>query len=187
MDWGDHLVMRLDGRLLSGRARDGRQFLLFVVALLGSTSTIAARSDEIDQCMAKKQTEFEAPQQFTQGGEITCPAGDVVGFPPRIRRNERSGAVAYTAPQGYVIQNRAIDSITVQNVSQNNGRYGAPSISADGRIVTVPIACDGKGPGEGRSWQQINIAGVINRSPTQDDIKSWAIQCVRCVAQKDCP
>jgi hypothetical protein len=47
-----------------------------------------ARSDEIDQCIAKKQTAFEAPQQFAQDGEITCPAGDIVGFPPRIRRDK---------------------------------------------------------------------------------------------------
>jgi hypothetical protein len=146
-----------------------------------------ATSDEIDQCIAQKQAAAESPQQFTQAGEITCPAGDVVGFPPRIRRNDRSGAVTYTAPSGMVIRNRSIDAITVNNVSQNNGRYGTPSISADGRTVTVPIACDGKGPGEGRSWQNIQISGVIIHVPTQDEIKSWAIQCVRCVAEKNCP
>jgi hypothetical protein len=163
----------------------GRSKLLFGFILL--LTTVPVRSDEIDQCVARRQAEFEAPQQFSQGGEITCPAGDVVGFPPRIRRNDRSGAVTYTAPSGFVIQNNSIGSISVQNVSQNNGRYGAPSISADGRTVTVSIACDGKGPGEGRSWQNINIAGVIIKSPTQNDIKTWAIQCVRCVAQNNCP
>lgn len=145
-----------------------------------------ARPDEIDQCIADKQAAAESPQQFTQAGEITCPAGDIVGFPPRVRRNDRSGSVTYTAPAGTVIRNRSIDAITVNNVSQNNGRYGTPAISADGRTVTVSIACDGKGPGEGRSWQNIEISGVIIHVPTQDDMKSWAIQCVRCVAEKNC-
>jgi hypothetical protein len=143
-------------------------------------------SDEIDQCIAQKQTAAESPQQFTQAGEITCPAGDIVGLPPRIRRNNRDGAVTYTAPVGTIICNRSIDAITVNNVSQNNGRYGTPSISPDGRTVTVPIVCDGKGPGEGRSWQNIQVSGVIIHVPTQDDMKSWAIECVRCVAEKNC-
>jgi hypothetical protein len=86
-----------------------------------------------------------------------------------------------------VIQNKAINSIAIQNVSQNNGRYGMPSISADGRTVTVPIACDGKGPGEGRAWQKIVVSGVILRVPSQDDLKSWVIQCVKCTAEKNCP
>jgi hypothetical protein len=146
-----------------------------------------ARSDEIDQCMANEQAAFEAPQKFTQQGEITCPSGDIVGFPPRIRRNDRSGSVTYTAPEGTIIQNRSIGSITIENVSQSNGSYGSPSISSDGRTVTVPIACNGKGPGEGRAWQNIRISGMIVRQPTPDVLKKWAIQCVRCVVEKNCP
>ncbi|MGY2811967.1 hypothetical protein [Bradyrhizobium sp. USDA 4506] len=155
--------------------------------LVMAHSTRAAWSDEIDQCMADQQAAYESPQQFTQEGEITCPAGDVVGFPPRIRRDDRSGAVTYTAPAGTIIQNRSLDAITVENISQNNGRYGQPKISADNRTVTVPVACDGKGPGEGRAWQNIRIRGVIIRQPTAENLKTWAIQCVRCVAEKNCP
>jgi hypothetical protein len=169
------------------RRRLGMLLELSAPVLLLAVSTIAAQSDEIDQCLAKKQADYEAPQQFTQGGDITCPAGDIVGFPPRIRRNDRSGSVSYAAPDGYVIQNKAINSITIENVSQNNGKYGAPSISADGKTVSVPIACDGKGPGEGRAWQEIKISGVVIRSPSQDNIKSWAIECVKCVNEKSCP
>jgi hypothetical protein len=153
---------------------------LFLIA------NVPARADEIDQCIADKQAAAEAPQQFTQPGEITCPAGDVVGFPPRIRRNDRSGTVSYTSPEGTIIRNRSIDAITVTNVSQNNGSYGTPSISGDGRTVTVPIACNGKGPGEGRSWQNIQISGVFIHAPTPEDMKNWAIECVRCVAERNC-
>jgi hypothetical protein len=160
---------------------------LLVMTVCLCISITAGRSDEIDDCMARKQATEEAPQQFTQAGDVTCPAGDVVGFPPRTRRNDRSGSVGYTAPEGRVIRNRSINAITINNVSQNNGRYGTPSISPDGRTVTVPIACDGKGPGEGRSWQNIEISGVTVHVPTQEEMKSWAIQCVRCVAEGNCP
>jgi len=168
------------------RVRAATRTLLAMTAYLCISST-AGRSDEIDDCMTRKQATAESPEQFTQAGEVTCPAGDVVGFPPRIRRNDRSGSVGYTAPEGRVIRNRSINSITINNVSQNNGKYGTPSISADGRTVTVPISCDGKGPGEGRSWQNIQISGATVHVPTQEEMKSWAIQCVRCVAERNCP
>lgn len=167
-------------------SRRGRKWAGSALAVVVAT-TGSARSDEIDQCMAQLQAVYETPQQFTQQGEITCPSGDIVGFPPRPRRNNRSGSVSYTAPQDFIISNRAINSITIENVSQNNGRYGSPSISSDGRTVTVPISCDGKGPGEGRSWQNIRISGVIVRQPTADVLKSWAIQCARCMVEKNCP
>ncbi|WP_143273798.1 hypothetical protein [Bradyrhizobium canariense] len=166
-------------------ARHARTIGALLLTVAYSTDVVWA--DEIDQCMTNLQAAYESPQQFTQEGEITCPAGDVVGFPPRIRRNDRSGAVTYMAPPGTIIQNRSIDAISVDNISQNNGRYGQPSISADNRTVTVPISCDGKGPGEGRAWQNIRIRGVIIRQPAAENIKSWAIQCVRCVAEKNCP
>ncbi|MGY3236652.1 hypothetical protein ACVMAJ_003542 [Bradyrhizobium sp. USDA 4448] len=137
-----------------------------VLLLAMAYSTPVALADEIDQCMAGLQAAYESPQQFSQEGEITCPAGDVVGFPPRIRRDNRSGAVTYTAPAGMIIQNRSLDAIAVDNISQNNGRFGQPTISADNRTVTVPIACDGKGPGEGRAWQNIRISRSDN--PTAD-------------------
>ncbi len=173
----------------AGRNVENRERKLAIVTFftIVAAATGPARSDEIDRCIAQRQAAYEAPQQFTQQGEISCPAGDIVGFPPRIRRNDRSGSVTYTAPEGTIILNRSINSITIENVSQNNGRYGTPSISSDGRTVTVPLACDGKGPGEGRSWQNIRISGVIVRQPTSDILKSWAIQCVRCLAEKNCP
>ena len=133
---------------------------LWAGAVTFSTSAVA---DEVDQCMLQQQAAYEAPQQFTQYGEITCPSGDIVGFPPRIRRSDRKGSVSYTAPEGTIIQDRSLKSIVIENVSQNNGSYGSPSISSDARTVSVPIACAGKGPGVGRSWQHIRVSGVIVR------------------------
>jgi len=145
-----------------------------------------ARSDELDACMAKLQKANEDAQTFERVGEITCPAGDVVGFPPRVRRNDRSSVVSFAAPPGFGIKNDSVDSISIQDVSQNNGSFGRPTISKDGTTVSVPIACNGKSPGEGRSWQNIKISGTIVKVPRAEDIKSWAIQCVRCIADKNC-
>jgi hypothetical protein len=136
--------------------------------------------------MAKLQKENEEARTFEQVGEITCPSGDVVGFPPRNRRNDRSSTISFAAPAGFAIKNDSINSVSIENVSQNNGSFGRPTITSDGSTVSVPIACNGKGVGEGRSWQHIKISGTIVRVPRPEDIKSWAIKCVRCMADKSC-
>jgi hypothetical protein len=161
------------------------KYVLAGAAIL-HVSTIT-RADEVDECLAKLQKAHEELQTFEQTGEITCPAGDVVGFPPQIRRNDRAGVVTYAAPTGFIIRNQSISSVQIENVSQNDGSYGSPSIAPDGGSVTIPIACKGKNPTEGRSWQHIRVTGTIIRVATSDMIKDWAVQCVRCVARRNCP
>lgn len=158
--------------------------LLFVMTAVVTPSI--ARADEVDECIARKQTAYEDPRSFEQLGEITCAAADVVGFPPRIRRNDERGSLTYRAPSGYTIRNQSISSIAIVNLSQNNGSYGSPSIAPDGASVTVPLACSGKGVGEGRAWQHIKITGTIVRLPPNDLLKQWGIECVKCVARQDC-
>lgn len=163
--------------------------LRFTTALMigfAITARLAA-ADEIDECMSNLQKQFEAPQEFSQPGEVTCGSADVVGFPPRIRRHDASGNVSFTAPDGMVIRNQSLNAIQIENISQNNGRFGSPSISADNRTVTVPVSCDGKGIGEGRAWQSIKIHGTIVKLPTTNDQKNWAITCVKCIAAGACP
>jgi hypothetical protein len=162
-------------------------YMVVSIAFIGLIVSISqAWADEVDDCLARLQKAYESPQAFSQDGEITCPPGDIVGFPPRVRRDDRSGAVMYKAPPGYVIENKAVGSIGIANISQNNGSIAPATISGDGTTVAVPISCTGKGPGEGRAWQQVRITGVIVRLPSTEMIKTWALQCVRCVANKSC-
>ncbi|WFU40135.1 hypothetical protein QA640_38965 [Bradyrhizobium sp. CB82] len=156
-----------------------------VVAIV--LSPTISRSDEVDECLAREQKAYENPQTFEQRGEITCGAADVVGLPPRVRTHDASSAVSYKAPPGFIIRNQAITSIQVENVSQSNGSYGSPTISPDGSTVIVPIACSGKGIGQGRAWQEVVVRGTIVRVASTEQIKQWAVQCVKCVARQDCP
>ena len=155
---------------------------VLAVVLTSTTS----RGDEVDECLARKQKDYESPQTFEQHGDITCGSADVVGIPPRVRTHDESGAVSYKAPPGFVIQNQSISSIQIQNVSQSSGSYGSPTIAPDGSVVTVPISCSGKGIGEGRAWQEIVVRGTIVRVASTEQIKQWAIECVKCVARQDC-
>ena len=146
----------------------------------------AARADEVDECIARKQKDFESPQPFEQRGEITCGAADVVDIPPRIRTHDENGVVSYKAPPGFVIKNQSVSSIQIENVSQMHGSYGSPSITPDGTGVVVPIACAGRGIGEGRAWQEIVVRGFIEPVPSTEQIKQWAKDCVKCVVAQNC-
>ncbi|MDA9420991.1 hypothetical protein [Bradyrhizobium sp. CCBAU 53380] len=146
-----------------------------------------SRSDEVDECLGREQKAYETPQAFEQRGEITCGSADVVGIPPRVRTHDASSVVSYKAPPGFAIRNQAITSIQIENISQSNGSYGSPTISPDGSTVTVPIACTGKGIGQGRAWQEIVVRGTIVRVASTEQIKQWAVQCVKCVSRQDCP
>jgi hypothetical protein len=169
--------------------RASGQLLMTGGGLLISIATSwcpALQADELDDCVANSQKQYEAPQSFAQPAEVTCPDGDVVGFPPRIRKNNRSAVATYTAPAGYIIENKAVQSIIIENVSQNDGSYGSPTISNDGTTVSVPIACNGKNPTEGRSWQNIVIRGTVVRNPTIEQLKNWVIQCTKCIGARNC-
>lgn len=54
-------------------ARHARTIGALLLTVAYSTDVVWA--DEIDQCMTNLQAAYESPQQFTQEGEITCPAG----------------------------------------------------------------------------------------------------------------
>jgi hypothetical protein len=159
---------------------------LILVSLCAALYATFAHGDEIDDCIAKEQRAYEQPQQFSTQGDITCPAGDISGFPPRLRRHDRQGTVSFTAPAGFVIENRAISSVVVQVVSSNNGTTGSPSLSPDARTITVPISCQGRGPGEGRAWHSVRVVGSIVRNAPPEMQKRWAIECVRCLVGKSC-
>ncbi|MGI9487357.1 MAG: hypothetical protein ACR2RF_16065 [Geminicoccaceae bacterium] len=145
-----------------------------------------AFTDEIDNCIEKKQTEFEDPQNFSQKGNVTCPAGDVVGVIPRTRKHDRNGTVSYIAPDGYQIENKSITSVQVSVVSSNNGGNGSASISENGKTASVDIYCRGKPPGQGRAWHEIVLSGTIIRVPNTDALKTWVLDCVRCVGTGTC-
>jgi len=138
-----------------------------------------AKADAIDDCIALKQQNFEARQTFIQSGSVTCPSGDIVGFPPRSRKHNRNGTITYTAPTGYVIEDKSVNSIVIENVSSNNGTHGAVNINAEKTSVSVQISCSGKSVGQGRAWQNINIKGAIVQAPSTEQIKQWVLQCVR--------
>jgi hypothetical protein len=159
---------------------------LLAAVLFFSTIT-PAKADEIDLCIDKLRSAHEQPEKFIQQGDVTCPPGDIVGFPPRLRTENRESVVTYTAPTGKVIRNNSVSSIQIENLSSVNGSIGTPTVSADGSTVSVPISCRGKNVTEGRAWQEIRLSGTMIQLPSQGNLKNWAITCVKCVAANSCP
>lgn len=135
-------------------------------------------ADAIDDCVEAKQRAYEQPKAFSKSGRVTCPSGDIVGFPPRERKHSRNVTIVYEAPTGFSIRNDSVSSIQVKSVSDNNGSVGNLSVQSESR-VSVNISCRGKGVGQGRAWQEIRIEGTIVRSPTTDHLKQWIRECIR--------
>jgi hypothetical protein len=155
--------------------------------LLANLHCSDARADQIDACVSSLKSNFEARQQFSQDGQITCNPADVVGFPPRIRTHNANATITYVAPDGRTIENRSVASINVRNVSAVNGSISGPVISPDGKSVSVDIQCRGAGMGQGRAWQHIQIVGATIRTSSESQQKEWILQCARCVSSKSCP
>lgn len=148
------------------------------IAVLSLMSTSFVHADAIDDCIEGKQRLFESPKAFSKSANVTCPSGDIVGFPPRSRKHDRNGTLVYEAPSGFVIQNTGVNSIKIVNVSANNGFIGSLNLETE-RRVSLPFGCRGKSPGQGRAWQEVRIEGKIIRSATTDQLKDWVLECVR--------
>lgn len=144
-------------------------------------SSLTAQSlfaDEIDNCIAAKQAAFEQPKAFSKSGKVTCPSGDIVGFPPRSRKHDRNSTLTYNTPDGFVLKNTGINSVSATPLSSNNGYVRAVDVKSNTE-VSVDFGCRGKSPGQGRAWQEVKLQGTIVREASQDQLKDWIIQCVR--------
>lgn len=154
---------------------------IFLSISFSLTALSTAHSDALEDCLDIKEKENTVVKNFTQPGEVTCPAGDVVGFPPRSRKHNRSGTVTFRAPDGYKILNVGVGSVRINNISSNQGTYGQLSISQNNTVASVSISCNGKSPGQGRSWQKVEIVGQISKSPAPEDYKKWVLECAKAI------
>lgn len=155
-----------------------RPHVLMLAAVLLVTASAIAQSNaevkrQIAECHRGKMAELRTTRPFSVPGEVTCPPGDIVGFPPRCRTDDRNAAVNYEAPDGYRISNAS-----VQETSRTS-RTGINGFRFDSRTASVGLSCNGHGcGGEGRVWVNVLLNGNIERIPTEADSKRAMDQCI---------
>jgi hypothetical protein len=156
---------------------------IFVAAALLFSHGIGAQSNtevkrKLAECHRGKMADLRTQQNFSVPGEVTCPPGDIVGFPPRCRTDDRSGSVNYEAPAGH-----RIVAASVAETSRTS-RTGVNGFRFDSRTASVGLSCNGHGcGGEGRVWVNVLLKGKIEKIPSEAESKRAMDECIDQVLQ----
>jgi hypothetical protein len=135
-----------------------------LLATLGwlSISTAFAndtRRDVVEACARDRVQQMQLSQKrerpLAVRGSVTCPAADVVGFPPRVRRHDRQSILAIP-DEGQWTRCPGTDP-HIRELSNVRGRI-AQLPEESGYIVKYRISCTGARLGEGRAWMEAEIS-----------------------------
>lgn len=152
--------------------------IIFAVSAL-STGGAAAQSqkEQLKACVdkgfadliAQKSKNFSSPEY-----RVTCPQGDIVGFPPRCRKHDRNNTFIYEAPSGFRVQSPSF------NISSQTARTSiSRALSSDGVRASIGLQCGGHGcDGKGSVWIAGNIVGRLAYQTTADDAKAITDRCL---------
>jgi hypothetical protein len=122
--------------------------------LLGApVAQIADRKELVRRCVESRVAEYRQSGAITVSakGRVECPAASVSGFPPKVKKHDRSGAIVATAGEGRVIC-PDISPPRIVNVSDNDGWHRDFVYNDAKTQVTLPIGCRGSGLSQGRGW-----------------------------------
>ncbi len=136
--------------------------LVSIAALVLLSSSPVAQAQEMrlaqrDACVTQqvRQLQRQSAQRIVASGEVVCPQGDVVGFPPRQRRHDREGRITLPAGQGRVICPGLEPAL--ENVSSNGGGAGPFEFGPQRSTVSARIWCNGAPVGQGRRWYRADL------------------------------
>lgn len=155
--------------------------IIFTISAVISVSQIAyAQSDRrqlIRQCVEVTTSEQQIASASTveSSGGVTCPSGDVVGFPPRERKHNRNGTITVPMGGGRIVCPGTVPQLV--NVSDNGGSSGNFQFATDGTSVSVPISCRGAGVGQGRRWFNATLQARSCVRITEDMILDATLEC----------
>ena len=160
-----------------------RIFLSIILVFLLAQPAISqnTRRDLVRKCVSQTTSDLQAQsaRNVVASGGVTCPQGDVVGFPPRTRTHNRSGRITVSAGSGRVICPGSIPSVT--NVSDNGGSRGNFEFDSLRETVSIAISCRGSGPGGGRRWFNADLSAQSCVKITEDMILDATLTCAQSV------
>lgn len=154
--------------------------LFAVLVLFVSATAVAAqdgRRELIRACVGETSQlrQSSTAQVIARSGGVTCPAADVVGFPPRERKHDRSATLVVDAGPGRVICPGT--SPFVRNVSDNGGTQGNVQIDEHRTSASLFIGCSGAGLGAGRRWYNAELVAQSCSMITEDMLLDITLEC----------
>ncbi|HVY90922.1 MAG TPA: hypothetical protein VG942_18790 [Hyphomonadaceae bacterium] len=98
---------------------------------------------------------------------VTCAIADVSGFPPRVRKHNKSKISSFNAPSGYRFVVSATERPHFTSTSSVHGDFDKTlAMSKEDTEASGRISCSGRGLTEGRAWQEIALTARIEPIPT---------------------
>jgi hypothetical protein len=150
---------------------------ILAVGVASTASSQTQRRDLVRACVEVSTAELQMASKGSErkAGGVTCPSGDIVGFPPRERRHNRSGEISVSAPPDRVICPGSVPQVT--DVSDNGGSRGNVVISPNARTASVPVSCSGAGVGAGRRWFNATLVIQTCVMITEEMILDATLEC----------
>lgn len=145
--------------------------------LLSAHSQNNQKAELIRQCVRGELSDFQrtGPLRVEATGEVTCPAGDIVGFPPRLRTHDRGSVIVVKAGEGRVL---CPDSIPIiENESNNGGTRGNFDYNQSKTEVSMSIGCNGAQASQGRRWYKATLVATSCPMVTQEVVLNLTLRC----------
>ncbi len=124
---------------------------------------------------ASQELQTNSARDVAASGGVTCPSGDIVGFPPRSRKHNRSSTISVAAGSGRLICPGTIP--TIRNESSNGGSRGNFTFDANRDRVLMTVSCSGAGPGSGRRWYNADLVAKSCVKITDEIVLDLTLEC----------
>lgn len=135
------------------------------------------KGELVRQCVRGELSQFQqtGPIRVEATGEVTCPAGDIVGFPPRFRTHDRRSTIVIKAGEGRVF---CPDSVPVlEGESNNGGIRGNFTLNQQKTEISMPIGCNGAQVSQGRRWYKGTLSAYSCPMVTEEVILNLTLKC----------
>lgn len=152
-----------------------KKWIVLCVAVATCQVSAAQSKQEIKkklvECQERKIKTYRTPAKFSQPGEATCSAGDIVNF--SCRKDDKTVPLTYTAPADY--------KIVTANIAERSktSRASYSPLAKTDLTATTMLSCNGHGcDRKERVWVKVDIVGTIERIPSEADRRTVSDQCI---------
>jgi len=156
-----------------------RNLFIGIICLLVFSGLAQAQGKKelIKQCVQQEILDFQkrSEKPVSARGDTTCPAADVVGFPPKTRKHNRSGRIVLKAGMGRVFCPWTRPTLT--DVSDNGGYQGNFELNEPNSELGLSYGCNGAGVSQGRRWWKGTLAAQSCAAITQEILLDLTLNC----------
>ncbi len=144
----------------------------------------ADRKELVRRCVDSRIKEYrESGSVIVKAtGRVECPAASVSGFPPKVRKHDRSSSIVVNAGADRVLC-PDISPPRLVNVSDNDGWHRDFAFNDAKTQLILPIGCRGSGLGQGRGWFGAEVQVPSCPAVSEKVILDFTLICAEALAR----